>query len=90
MKKLIISKDHKLFENIEYVFVTQESFKQKEIPTTLPFIPPISLGSDTEAVDWVNLCLVTVFTSPSMYRELINMWLQSLSNYTKSSDSEVE
>ena len=61
--------------------------------TRLPipdYLPPISLGSDTEAVDWVNLCLVSIFTTPHMYEVLISKWLVSLSTYTKASDSEVK
>ena len=54
------------------------------------YLPPISLGSDSEAVDWVNLCLVSIFTTPHMYEVLISKWLVSLSTYTKASDSEVK
>jgi len=50
---------------------------------------PKSLGSDDDAVSWVNECLRKAFTIDSITKELIHLWLKSLSQYTKSSGAEV-
>ena len=56
---------------------------------TTVFEVPRSLGSDEEAVAWVNACLKKAFTEESISQELIKMWINSLTQYTKSSGAEV-
>ena len=55
----------------------------------LPLEIPKSLGSDVEAVAWVNEGIKKGFTDPKITKELIKMWLNSLTQYTKSSGAEV-
>ena len=55
----------------------------------LPLEIPKSLGSDVEAVAWVNEGIKKGFTDPKISNELIKMWLNSLTQYTKSSGAEV-
>ena len=56
---------------------------------TLPLEVPKSLGSDVEAVAWVNEGIKKSFTDPKIAKELIKLWLGSLTQYTKSSGAEV-
>ena len=51
--------------------------------------PPISIGSDFEAVQWVNLCLGRICESPSIQTTLTQLWLDALTQYTKSLGIEV-
>ena len=50
--------------------------------------PPISLGSDLAAVEWVNDCLHNIFSSSTLRSTLIQLWMDALSKYTKSLDVE--
>ena len=43
------------------------------------------MGPDPEAVSWVNAALEAVFTQPLITEAVINNWLDSLSEHTKSS-----
>ena len=51
--------------------------------------PPISIGSDFEAVDWVNQCIFKICESPSIRTALTHLWFDALSQYTKSLGIEV-
>ena len=51
--------------------------------------PPISIGSDFEAVDWVNQCIFKICESLSIRTALTNLWFDALSQYTKSLGIEV-
>lgn len=46
---------------------------------------PKSLGSDEEAVQWINNCVEAIFSSSPVSSTLATLWLDALSNYTKSS-----
>jgi hypothetical protein len=50
---------------------------------------PRSMGSDLEAVTWVNGCLEAIFTSPSLRSALITLWMDAMTAYTKSTGLEV-
>ncbi len=50
---------------------------------------PKTFGSDLDAVDWGNKCFESVFESPSISSTIFNLWLDALSNYTKSTGVEV-
>ena len=54
-----------------------------------PFIPPKSIGSDLESVQWVNQCLEKICESPSIQTALTQIWLDALTQYTKSLGIEV-
>ena len=54
-----------------------------------PFIPPKSIGSDLESVQWVNQCLEKICESPSIQTALTQIWLDALTEYTKSLGIEV-
>jgi hypothetical protein len=57
--------------------------------TTQIFEVPKSLGSDVEAVAWVNEGIQKAFCDEKISQELIKKWLSSLTQYTKSSGAEV-
>ena len=50
---------------------------------------PKSLGSDDEAVAWVNDGLQKAFGDGEISRELVKLWLHGLTQYTRSSGHEV-
>ena len=54
-----------------------------------PFIAPKSIGSDLESVQWVNQCLEKICESPSIQTALTQIWLDALTQYTKSLGIEV-
>ena len=54
-----------------------------------PFIPPKSIGSDLESVQWVNQCLEKICESLSIQTALTQIWLDALTQYTKSLGIEV-
>lgn len=50
---------------------------------------PQTLGSDLEAVGWVNQTLENIYSTSSLRATLIQQWLTALTNYTKLLDIEV-
>ena len=50
---------------------------------------PVSLGSDEEAVTWVNTCFLNVFTNRVTANALTKLWREALNEYNKSSGIEV-
>ena len=50
---------------------------------------PRSLGSDEEAVAWVNEGIKMAFDDDEVSDELIKLWFRALTQYTKSSGQEV-
>ena len=54
-----------------------------------PFLAPKSIGSDLESVQWVNQCLEKICESPSIQTALTQIWLDALTQYTKSLGIEV-
>lgn len=51
---------------------------------------PQTLGSDLEAVAWVNQCLENVYSTTSLRATLVQQWLSALTKYTKMLDIEVK
>ena len=48
-----------------------------------------SIGSDLEAVDWINKCLEKIDELSSLRSNLVQLWLDAASKYTQSLDVEV-
>ena len=42
------------------------------------------VGSDPDAVAWVNAALTTVVSQPLVHQSIVNSWLESLTDHTKS------
>ena len=42
------------------------------------------IGSDPDAVAWVNAALTTVVSQPLVHQSIVNSWLESLTDHTKS------
>lgn len=45
---------------------------------------PLSIGSDSEAVTWVNACMTQIFTSPTLTATLTQLWMDAMSAYIDS------
>lgn len=52
--------------------------------------PLKTIGSDLEAVAWVNQCLDNIYSSSTLRATLIRQWLDALSRYIRSLDVEVK
>ena len=50
---------------------------------------PRSIGSDLEALSWVNQCIENIYTTPSLRSTLVQQWLLALTKYIQSLDVEV-
>ena len=51
--------------------------------------PPESLGSDAEAVQWVNRCFRRLFSDAHAVLELRRIWLEAMKEYNRNLPSEV-
>ena len=49
---------------------------------------PKSLGSDLEAVSWIDTCLANIFGSTVLRTCLVDLWLDSMSKYIRTLDTE--
>ena len=45
---------------------------------------PSSIGSDNEAVTWVNTCIKNVFSSPTLTSTLTQLWMDAMTAYIDS------
>ena len=50
---------------------------------------PRSLGSDCEAVDWINDCFQNLYKDPESILEILKLWSNSLNDFSKSLENEV-
>ena len=53
-------------------------------------IPGHSIGSDKQAVEWINSCLGKILELPTLRSTLVQLWLDAASKYTQSLEVEVE
>ena len=60
----------------------------EEVKETRP-PPPTAVGSNPEAVEWVNNAFQAAYAHPAVYDACIKLWLDSLTEHTKSSGIEV-
>lgn len=51
--------------------------------------PPIATGPESESVKWVNELFVWLYSDLVIVNELLNVWIQSLNEFTKKSVAEV-
>lgn len=60
-------------------------------PKSTNFIhpPPTATGAESESVKWVNEVFLWLYSDLVIVNELLNVWIQSLNDYTKSSVDEV-
>ena len=52
-------------------------------------IPGHSIGSDKQAVEWINSCLGKILELPTLRSTLVQLWLDAASKYTQSLEVEV-
>ena len=67
--------------------------KQPEEMTFKPYVEahwevPKSLGSDLEAVTWIDTCLENIFGSTVLRTCLVDLWLDSMTKYIRTLDTE--
>lgn len=51
--------------------------------------PPIATGAESESVKWVNELFLWLYSDLVVVNELLNVWIQSLNEFTKKSVAEV-
>ena len=56
----------------------------------LAYILGHSIGSDKQAVEWINSCLGKILELPTLRSTLVQLWLDAASKYTQSLEVEVE
>ena len=81
--------EEKLIEVVKEVLtkkVEQEILFKPYIEDTLEV--PKSLGSDLEAVSWIDTCLANIFGSTVLRTCLVDLWLDSMSKYIRTLDTE--
>lgn len=61
----------------------------KQKTTTLVHPPPLATGAESESVKWVNELLYWLYSDQVIINELLNVWIQTLNDYTKKSVDEV-
>ena len=49
-----------------------------------------SIGSDKQAVEWINACLEKILELPTLRSTLVQLWLDAASKYTQSLEVEVK
>lgn len=57
--------------------------------STLIHPPPTATGPDSECVKWVNELFAWLYSDLVIVNELLNLWIQSLNEFTKKSVAEV-
>ena len=77
----LLSKKEVLTKKVE-----QEILFKPYIEDTLEV--PKSIGSDLEAVSWIDTCLANIFGSTVLRTCLVDLWLDSMSKYIRTLDTE--
>lgn len=57
--------------------------------TVLVHPPPVATGAESESVKWVNELFYWLYSDLLIVNELLNVWIQTLNDYTKKSVDEV-
>ena len=65
---------------------TKVTFREDVVAfsTSKPAAFTQGVGSDPDAVAWVNAALTTVVSQPLVHQSIVNSWLESLTDHTKS------